>query len=1037
LATRPRTPTTAAPRRLALALVAVILAVYALVAETHLGQPYLRGLVGDASSTLLYAVAASVAFLHALRAERDRVALFLLAAGVALYGLATPVYLLAGAGESAPALTHVLWTAFYMLAYVAVVLVLRARIQPLPRSLWIDGLIAALTLGSLMSAFMYPALAEHSRGDGTQIAAYLVYPVGDAVLLALALVAVSLTGWRPGRGLAIITAAFAILLMADCMLIYAGATRVIEHGTIMSPAYPLAMLAVALGMAVPAPSIRRKPGDRLVRLAFPGACVVVAVGLLVADQYLEFPNDRVVLPLVVIALGGVRAGLTIADLRRLYESRRYERGFQDAAIGMAMVSQDLRWLRVNRAFAQLLGYQAGALVGCPVADVIHPDDRAHTEARRDAALSGTGPAPREMRFVCSDGSVKYVLSTAALVADEPSAEPYFFSQFHDVTDRRRAAAQQAAIARLGHLALDATDARPLSHEAVALIAETMAVDHCSLVGLTPDGQELRFEAWSHSTLPYDLMLPAGAGSQAGYTLLHDQPVIANDLDTETRFAVPQQKITAGMRRAVSVPVRRRGGSTHVLSAHERPRSRRFGEADVRFLEAVANVLASALDRMAAEDELRRRALEDPLTGLANRALLGSQLEHAVHAAARHGDEVAVLLLDLDRFKYLNDTLGHGAGDGLLREVAMRLRGEMRDEDVVARLGGDEFVVVCTDARGDAAIAEVAQRIVDVVGQPFRVGGRELFVAASVGVAVGGGGASAEGLLRDADAAMYRAKEEGGARYEIFDADLRARLLHRVSTEVELRSALERGELEVQYQPIVELASGHCYAVEALLRWHHPERGLVSPADFVPIAEETDLIVPIGRWVLETACRQGAEWNAGDAQVSISVNLSPRQVTAGLPDDVAGILEATGLPADLLMLEITEGLLLDGAGTIDTVGALREMGVHVALDDFGSGYSSLSYLQTYPIDVVKLDRWFVAPLDESPVTAAVVKAAIDMARALGLRVVAEGVERQEQVDRLRGLGCRYAQGFLFAPSLDADAAGRLIHAAAAPSAAAAL
>jgi diguanylate cyclase (GGDEF)-like protein len=636
---------------------------------------------------------------------------------------------------------------------------------------------------------------------------------------------------------------------------------------------------------------------------------------------------------------------------------------------------------------------------------------------------GAGEQPLQKRFVRADGSVVEVVITSTLIDDDQRGQLYF-SQVQDVTHASRAHRQQAAIAELGHLALELTDVEILFKRAVRVVGDTLGVDDCSIVIFDQSDRVLRLEASTDpGTAASDV--PGGNGSQCGYTLMSDGPVICNDINRETRFSVPADLMTDGIQRGVSVPIRARRVEPRVLIAHERKGGREFVEEDVPFMESVANVLASALDRVAAEAELRRRALEDPLTGLANRALLGSHLERAVHSNARNQEQIAVMMLDLDRFKYLNDTLGHSAGDELLVAVAARLTTAVREADLVARLGGDEFVVVCSDAGTDAAIAEIAQRVVDVLAEPFGVGERELFVSASVGVAVVGpdGRATAESLLRDADAAMYRAKERGGARYEVFDAELRARLVRRVSTEEALRGALERNELRVRYQPIVRPQTGQVSAFEALLRWSHPERGVVSPAEFIPVAEETDLIIPIGAWVLRTACEQASVWNAqrGPSDpLALSVNLSPRQVRPELIEEVRRALDGTIHPR-LLVLEITESLLLEPVATSDVITELRALGVRVALDDFGSGYSSLSYLQSYPLDFVKLDRGFVQTLDDSEATGAVVRAAIQMAAALGLRIVAEGVQRPEQLARLRELGCDYAQGFLFAPALEPDEA----------------
>ena len=847
------------------------------------------------------------------------------------------------------------------------------------------------------------------------------------ILLTLSLVALSLARWRGGWSWNFLTAAFALFAISDIVLVFVTAQGTYDVTSVAATGYPIAALLIGVAALRPAAPMPRGAAAGPGLLILPFFCVAINVVFMLVDQFVTFPNDDLILPAPAIALGMARAAMTLGDLRRLYESRRFERGFEDATIGMAMIAPDMRYLRVNDALVGMFGFPAEQLLQTTTVAITHPDDLAMTREYVEESLRAGEAPPFRKRFLRADGSAVETLVTSTLIQDDDGTQ-YFFSQIQDVTHENRAKRQQAAIAELGHLALELTDVTLLSERAVRVVADTLAVEVCSVLAEDPDTGAMRFEARSAAPLA-EAMLPGGAGSQSGYTLLTDAPVIANDLAGETRFTVPGHLLTDGLERGVSVPIRARRAAPRVLIAHERCRDRRFVDDDVPFLEAVANVLASALDRAAAEEELRRRALEDPLTGLANRTLLGSHLERALHSVARHEDQIAVMMLDLDRFKYLNDTLGHSAGDELLVAVAERLTSAVREADLVARLGGDEFVVVCSDAGSDAAIAEVAQRVVDVLAPPFAVADRELYVSASVGVAVVGpdGRATAESLLRDSDAAMYRAKERGGARYEVFDDALRARLVRRVSTEEALRRALDRDELRVRYQPIVRPETGEVAAFEALLRWSHPERGVVSPAEFIPVAEETDLIVPIGAWVLRTACEQAAVWNAQRGPghpLSMSVNLSPRQVRPELIDEVRRALEGTIHPR-LLVLEITESLLLEPVATSGVINDLRALGVRVALDDFGSGYSSLSYLQSYPLDFVKLDRGFVQTLDDSAATGAVVRAAIQMAGALGLRVVAEGVQRPEQLDRLRELGCDYVQGFLFAPALEPDEAAELL------------
>ena len=597
-----------------------------------------------------------------------------------------------------------------------------------------------------------------------------------------------------------------------------------------------------------------------------------------------------------------------------------------------------------------------------------------------------------------------------------------------MTEQYRAQRQKALIADLGRRALESADAIMLMGEAVRMVREVLGTANCIVTRRLTSGT-IRLVAADGETV--GRTLPAALPSRTCHTLLGDKPVLSNDLAHEMRFGVPAVITDQGLSRGLSVPVPERAGRRHVILAHSYPSSRPFTLDDTRFMEAVAHVIAGALDREASEQELRRRALEDPLTGLANRALLSQQLEAELRHARRLGDQVCVLMLDLDRFKVVNDTLGHGAGDTLLRRVAKRLATCVREEDLVARPGGDEFTVVCTRTDTDHAIADVAQRLVDVVVEPFDDDGREVFVTVSIGVAVSERGAgTAEDLLRDADAAMYRAKELGGGRFEVFDAALRSRLVERMTIEGDLRHAVERNQLELHYQPLIDLVTDQLLGFEALLRWRHPDRGLLAPSEFIPIAEETGLIVPIGLWVLHRVCDQLARW---PEEIHVSANLSPVQVRRELIAEVEEQLAKHSITPDRLVLEITESLVLDPR-TKPVVAGLRALGVHLALDDFGTGYSSLGSLQRFPLDVVKLDRTLISSLTESN-GVAIVRAAVELGQALNMRVIAEGIEGQVQLDALRELGCPIGQGFLFARPLPVAEAQRLVDGAPARSRAA--
>jgi diguanylate cyclase (GGDEF)-like protein len=585
--------------------------------------------------------------------------------------------------------------------------------------------------------------------------------------------------------------------------------------------------------------------------------------------------------------------------------------------------------------------------------------------------------------------------------------------------------QQASIANFGQLALRGTDINELTEEATALLDRVLDIDMGAVFKLRPGDDELVLI--SAVGLPQEEIgrasVPTGRHSQSGYALDTGLPVVVEDWRSETRFEESRLQAEAGMRSAAAVLIKAKGDPYGVLGVASRLPNR-FSEEDVLFIQAIANILANAIERRVAEQLTRHEALHDPLTGLANRNLFLDRLEHALSAAERRGTPVSVLFLDLDQFKLVNDSLGHAAGDELLAAVAPRIEEALRPGDTVARFGGDEFAILAEDIGNERGATRIAERVAEALTRPFVLRGRDHFVTASVGIAIGTGPEQPESLIRDADSALYRAKERGRGGYEIFDEVMRSRVIEHMQIENDLQRAVQREELELHYQPVIRLRDGAIVAMEALLRWNHPDRGMLGPLAFIPVAEESRLIVPIGRWAVEQACRQAAAWqelNPDAAPVSVAVNLSGRQLAdPHLLSHLEGAIRASGIAPSCLWLELTETTLFDDTAFVErALDSLAELGVQMVLDDFGVGFSSLGYLKRLPLSMIKIDRTFVENLTDGSHDAAIVRAVSEMAVTIGIGVIAEGVETEEQVRMADALGCGYAQGFHYSEPVPAN------------------
>ncbi|MDP9346956.1 MAG: EAL domain-containing protein [Actinomycetota bacterium] len=683
------------------------------------------------------------------------------------------------------------------------------------------------------------------------------------------------------------------------------------------------------------------------------------------------------------------AGLIVATHQQTGALReaeeRFRRSFEDAAIGMAITALDGTFVRVNRSLATMLGSEPEDLAGTSVRSHTHPDDRAGDMAAMRELASGVRSSYRtEKRYLAADGREVWVALGVSVVGDAEHTPQYFISQMVDISERR--AAELA-------LAVSEAEYRMLADHATDIISRH-AVDgpyrYASPAAQTVLGYE---PAELIGRTPHDLGL-----------------VHADDAELVER-AWGEALASCGATKAVH-RAQRRDGSTVWLESVFRCVFENGKPAEIMC------VARDVSERRNAEAELAHRALHDALTGLPNRTLFGDRLAQALRRVRRTERGVAVLFIDLDRFKVVNDSLGHKAGDRLLVDVTARLSAVLRPSDTLARFGGDELTLVCEQVAGENEAIAIAERVLGAFAEPFPTGGDgEAFLQASIGIAVSRHGfETPDDLIRDADTAMYRAKQSGGGRADAFDADMRRDLRDRVGLETALRRGIARGELLLHGQPIVDMRDGSVQGFEALVRWQHPERGLVQPSDFIPMAEETGAILELGAWVLREACATLARVHAetGRTHLQVGINIAPRQIQQpGFCAQVRAAIADHGLEPDRIVLEITESTMLEsGDDVIATLRELRDLGVRLAMDDFGTGYSSLAALHRFPLHIIKVDRSFVAHVGDDQ-GASIAAAIVSMAKALGLICLAEGIEDERQRVALLDLGCHLAQGFLFA------------------------
>jgi len=676
--------------------------------------------------------------------------------------------------------------------------------------------------------------------------------------------------------------------------------------------------------------------------------------------------------------------------------RRFRALVQHASDIILVVASDGTLSYASPAFESVLGYSSLESVGMLINNIMDEQDIARLGQIDEATRPGHEAARSETRLRHHDGSWRWFEFTFTNLFDDPSVEGWV-ANLRDISERKQS---EAALRQAQEVFRHAFDE--------AGIGMTL---------VDPSGNIIRANEAMRQMLGYDDAELLVGKYFADITHPDDRRV------TESYVRAIARNVSDGFR--IEQRLVRADGETVWVALTVSTVKDEAGQP----MFSIGQI-EDITERKAFSDRLKYDAAHDAMTGLLNRTSFTERVSVAVDAESSTGRLAAVLFIDLDHFKIINDSLGHAAGDDLLVTVAQRLRLALRPGDLLARFGGDEFVVLCTNVIGQRAVAEIAQRLIDAIAEPILVGSDEVFVTASLGIAVANSDDTAETLLRHADAAMYQAKHDGRARAAMFRPDHHGSAVAALRTGNDLHRALARDELAMHYQPIIDLRTGRVVGFEALMRWNHPERGLLGPGEFIAFAEETGLIVPMGMWALETACRQTAYWQSvrdripNAPQLSISVNLAARQVAdRTLAKTVAQIIDRTGIAAGAVVLELTENTLMqDTASTIDALHALRSHGVHLSIDDFGTGYSSLAYLKRFPVESLKIDRSFIDGLGQETEDTSIVEAIIRLAHALELSAVAEGLETPTQLETLRTLGCDFAQGFLLGRPLPAEAIG---------------
>ncbi len=916
-----------------------------------------------------------------------------------------------------PAPSDFLFLATIFPAFGALDLAIRRGVDRRERlGLYLDSLITFLAIATVMTLLFGSLVTEHDAISGAML---LSLPISFLSLGGAGLIAALATRARPSQGGLFLLLVGTVLLGAGYVPWVAQAPAVPAPGTWSN--YLFSVGIVTLGLAGVTFRLGSEAAAYTVRLggfirdAVPVIAVAVAVGCLVTVSVTN--NDGT----LVRPLGWgviVSAVLRQVQLVRERSAAIHEAG--EAASHLAAAEARHRRLieripavlyvderaaaddprsrltYVSPQAATLLSHSIDELMGDPELwyRLIHPDDAANVATAENEHFGKGTPLQHRFRLRDRDGRQIWVRDEATL---------------HRLPDGRL---QSHGVLMDITAQVNAEEAVRASEEQQRQIVDTASSAYVAIdgEGFVTDWNERAIETfgWSRSE---------AIGRRLSELIIPEEQRAAHEAGLR-RFAAVGSGPLVGRR--IEVTALDRSGRRFPVELSIWPV--RTGDA-IHYSALIHDIT----ERRRLEDELRHQAFHDSLTGLANRALFADRLDHALQRRAT--EDVGVLFFDVDDFKLINDGLGHSAGDGLLIEVARRLGEVIRAEDTAARLGGDEFAILL-EQTNELEAAKVADRVIRSFQAPFDIAGHHVNAKASIGVALGRAGSDAATVLREADSAMYAAKRNGKGVWQMFDASMAGDGLLEIELRADLKQAIDTGGLTVAFQPIVDLVTRRTVGVEALARWTHATRGVIEPSQFIPLAETANLIVPLGRWVLKEACRtvQAQRLSVdGPADLHLSVNISPRQLLHGtIVDDVRAAIADSGLAPASLTLEITEGVLVEEAGaSLAALEGLKSLGVRIAIDDFGTGYSSLSYLSRLPIDVLKIDRSFIADIGTSLEAAALVRSIVSIGRALHLETVAEGVETDEQLDRLVRLGAKFGQGYLFARPLEATALAALL------------